>query len=122
MNNKVYFFPLADLHLLSILNSKVGWYLIKNTCTQLRGGFNISWSLFGTIPIPKTKISELEPLVDKMLQLNEELRALKDKLTDERGRIEEKISRTNMKIDNLVYGLYGITDEKDKRIIEESVQ
>lgn len=56
-----------------------------------------------------------------MLSLNKRLNELGDKMTVERQRIEEEINKTDAEIDELVYGLYGITDE-EKKIIEESLK
>ena len=52
-----------------------------------------------------------------MLQLNEILLKIGDKLTDERARIENIIEKTDCQIDELVYTVYGIT-EKEQKIIE----
>lgn len=60
-------------------------------------------------------------LVDKMLSLNKRLNELGDKKTDERAKIEEEIKKTDSEIDELVYKIYGITDE-EKKIIEESLK
>ena len=60
-------------------------------------------------------------LVDKMLSLNKRLNELRDKKTDERARIEEEINKADKEIDELVYTLYGITEE-EKEIIEESLK
>jgi hypothetical protein len=57
--------------------------------------------------------------VEKMLQLNEILLKIGDKLTDERARIENIIEKTDRQIDQLVYKVYGIT-EKEQKIIEGS--
>ncbi len=59
-------------------------------------------------------------LVDKMLSLNKRLNEIGDKKTDERARIEEEIKKTDAEIDELVYKLYGITEE-EKKIIEKSL-
>lgn len=41
--------------------------------------------------------------------------------TDERARIEEEIKKTDGEIDELVYTIYGITEE-EKKIIEDSLR
>ncbi|GAB4452312.1 MAG: hypothetical protein OHK0036_13770 [Bacteroidia bacterium] len=58
-------------------------------------------------------------LVDKMLTLNRRLNEIGDKKTDERARIEKEIKKTDAEIDEIVYKIYGITEE-EKKIIEES--
>ena len=47
--------------------------------------------------------------------------ALCDNKTEERARIEEEIKKTDAGIDELVYEIYGITED-EKRIIEESLK
>lgn len=119
-NNKLFFFPIEDLHLLAILNSKMCWYLIQRHCTRIMNGFNISWSYFGNIPVPKTKNPHLEKLASRMLDLNQRLAELQDKPTDEKREIEEEIQRVDKEIDALVYKLYGISED-EKKIIEASI-
>lgn len=60
-------------------------------------------------------------LVDKMLSLNKRLNEIGEKKTEERARIEDEIKRTDKEIDELVYKLYGITND-ERKIIEESLQ
>lgn len=57
----------------------------------------------------------------QMLDLNDRLKNLGDKFTDERRRIEEEIKKTDAEIDELVYDIYGIT-EKERKIIENSFE
>ncbi|MFH1820930.1 MAG: hypothetical protein ABH852_00585, partial [Methanobacteriota archaeon] len=75
---------------------------------------------FGNVPIAKASSPELERSVEKMLSLNKQLNEIGSKMTDQRRSIEEKIKQTDNEIDELVYKLYGITDE-EKKIIEESL-
>ena len=56
-----------------------------------------------------------------MLSLHKRLNELGEMQTPERERIEEDIKKTDAEIDELVYKLYGITDE-EKKIIEESLK
>jgi hypothetical protein len=71
--------------------------------------------------VPESQQQPLIKLVDKMLSLHKRLNELGDKKTDERAKIEEEIKKTDAEIDELVYKLYGITEE-EKRIIEESMK
>ncbi|MBN3037746.1 MAG: N-6 DNA methylase [Candidatus Diapherotrites archaeon] len=118
-NNANFFIPTEDLKLLAILNSKLGWFLISNTCTQIRGGYQLIWKYFGNVPIAKKESPELEKLAKKMLSLNKRLVGMGDKQTDERKRLEKEIAETDAKIDGLVYGLYGLTKE-EREIVEKS--
>ena len=57
-------------------------------------------------------------LVDRMLELNKKKQS--GKLTpSELDRLEREIAATDREIDELVYDLYGITDE-ERRVVEES--
>ena len=111
----------------SILNSKLidFYYKVNFATTHVGGGY---LDLRGTqiIELPIKILPELRQrpfieLVDKMLALNKRLNEIGDKKTDEKQRIEEEIKRTDAEIDELVYDLYGITEE-EKKIIEESLK
>ena len=67
----------------------------------------------------KIEYTNLIETVDKLLTLNNRLNEIGDKKTDERSRIEEEIDKTDEEIDNLVYKIYGITEE-EKRVIDRS--
>lgn len=69
---------------------------------------------------PETEQQPIIKLVEKMLSLNKRLNEIGDKKTDARQRIEEEINKTDAEINELVYELYGITEE-EKKIIEESL-
>jgi hypothetical protein len=84
-------------------------------------GFNISWSYFGNIPIPKTKDPQLTKLSLRMLSLKQRLIELQEKQTDEKSEVEQEIKKVDTEVDELVYKLYGITEE-EKKIIEESLK
>ncbi len=49
-------------------------------------------------------------LVDQMLELHKKKSALPP--SSEREKIEREIAVTDEKIDDIVYGLYGVTDEE----------
>jgi type II restriction/modification system DNA methylase subunit YeeA len=55
-----------------------------------------------------------------MLLLHQELNASENG-NDKHKKIEEKIKKTDAEIDELVYKIYGITEE-EKKIIEESLK
>ena len=120
-NSANFFILTDDKQLLAILNSKLGWFLIMNTCTQIQGGYQLIWKYFGKVPIAKKKSPELEKLSEKMISLNRRLAEIGDKRTDERVRLEDEIRKTDLEIDELVYKIYGITD-LEKKIIETSLQ
>jgi len=58
---------------------------------------------------------DLVALVERMLDLH---KRLKEAVGEEKKHLEHQIARTDRKIDNLVYELYGITEE-ERKIIDE---
>ena len=56
-----------------------------------------------------------------MPPLNKKLQEIGDKNTLEKQKIEQEIKKTDNEIDELVYQLYGITED-EKKIIEESLK
>jgi len=117
--------PTNSKYVLGILNSKLTSYFLKSICAERQGGFIEQKPVYvSQVPIKKpTKTEEIEITehVEKMLQLNEKLLEIGDKLTDERARIEDEIKKTDSEIDELVYKIYGITDD-EKAIIENSLK
>ncbi len=77
-NNSLWFLPTANMGLLSILNSKMGWWLIGKYCTQIQNGCQLIWKYFGQIPIPDTN-NNLALKADQMLSLNKELEEISGK-------------------------------------------
>jgi hypothetical protein len=117
-NNANFIIPVTDKKLLGILNSKLGWFLIKNNCTQIQSGFQLIGDYFKNIPISKNSSIELEKNVGEILKLNSQY----IHETSEKKKIEMAINiqKIDKEIDKLVYKLYEITDE-EKAIIESSV-
>jgi type I restriction-modification system DNA methylase subunit len=111
-------------YILALLNSKLFQYYYSMK-------FKASTDIFPKIRIAQVKKMPIKSdkkyeatlitLVDKMLSLNKRLNEIGDKKTDERADIEEEIKHTDNEIDELVYKIYGITDE-EKKIIEESLK
>jgi adenine-specific DNA-methyltransferase len=90
-------------YLLALLNSKVAFWFIKKTSTQMRGGwFSFESRYIKNIPIAtpsKSQKSEIESLVDKVLKMHNDSE-------------EKDASDLIMQIDQLVFGLYGLTAEE----------
>jgi type I restriction-modification system DNA methylase subunit len=112
VNDSNFIIPIPDKHLLAILNSKFGWFLISNTCTQVRGGYQLIWRYFRNIPIPKKRSPELEKESERMIRLTERIHALGKKQTEERVKLEKEANETSKRIDDLVYDLYELTTEE----------
>lgn len=110
--------------ILAILNSKlISFYYTKKNYDLSATFPKLRVNAFQKIPIPILSKTQQQPfilLVDKILSLNKHLNETDDKETDERAKIEEEIKKTDEKIDELVYQIYGITEE-EKKIIEATV-
>ena len=61
---------------------------------------------------------DLVAQVDKMLELNKRLAPIHNTPCNERDELLREINRTDNEIDNLVYDLYGLTEEEQKIVKE----
>lgn len=114
-------------YLCGILNSKLISFIYAEIFSGLRmsgGYFQFQAPQLRILPIVEDKSEEndkMAGLVSKNITLNKRLNEIGDKKTDERARIEEEIKKIDAEIDELVYEIYGITED-EKRIIEESLK
>ena len=123
-NNKVFIVPDGPKYLLGLLNSSLLRFFIHNICTDLQGNsFNFSGIFVGKAPIrvidfknssEKATHDKIVSLVDRMLDLHKKKAALPP--SAEREKLEREIAVTDEKIDEIVFELYGITDEERKEI------
>jgi len=113
-------------YILGLLNSGLLDWFIKQTATQMRGGyFSYESRFIRKLPIrtidftdasDKALHDRMVELVSTMLKLHEDLQAAK---TDhEKTTLHRQIDATDKQIDQLVYEFYGLTD-KEIRIVEE---
>ncbi|MBI4981416.1 N-6 DNA methylase [Candidatus Woesearchaeota archaeon] len=111
--------------LLALLNSQLFEYLYYLSNPQKGKVFaEIKPSAIKNLPLKIGTEKEQQPLinlVERMLSLNKRLNELKDKSTYEKSKIETEIKKTDKEIDELVYKIYGITEE-EKEIIKESLK
>jgi len=112
-------------YLLSLLNSKLLTFYLKNKLITNKQGFPqvLMWQL-GQLPIKtidftnkdeKAQHDKMIELVETMLQLNKDLHNAK--LPEQKEQLKARIDYTDKKIDKLVYDLYGLTEE-EIRIVE----
>jgi len=126
-NSALWIIPSPDLYLLGILNSKVGWFLVSQFCTRIQNGYQLIYKYLHQIPVPSPSSACCEParhdqmveLVEGMLQLHAGLAAAKT--PDEKKTLQRQIDATDRQIDQLVYELYGLTDDEIK-IVEEATR
>jgi hypothetical protein len=123
-NNAVWITPISDKTLLGILNSKLGWFMISNYCTQIQNGYQLIFNYLGKIPIRVINFSDSQDvarddrmvsLVDRMLSLHKQLKEART--PHEQTALQRQIEATDRQIDALVYELYGLTEE-EIRIVE----
>lgn len=114
-------------YLLAILNSPLLTCFLKETGSALRGGyFRMKTAYLNPFPIrtinfserdDKTKHDQIVILVDQMLALK--LKVKNAKTPHEKTTLDRQIAATDRQIDQLVYELYGLTEE-EIRIVEKS--
>jgi hypothetical protein len=107
LNAPAVFLPTDAKWLLGLLNSKVVWYFLKTICVLRSGGFiEVKPQYFEQIPIPPIKDTDkknLNSLVDQIISAKK-----KDPIADTRA--------FEKQIDQMVYKLYGLTDEEIKAV------
>ncbi len=125
--NTTYIICSDDKYLLGILNSALMTFFYKNSFAAYRGGYLRFFAQYlEKLPIrtldfnnPSEKAihDKLVSFVDRMRELHKKKAALPP--SAEREKIEREIAVTDEKIDETVYGLYGMTDE-DRNIVQHS--
>jgi adenine-specific DNA-methyltransferase len=101
-NNSIWIIPRDDKFLVGILNSKMGWWLISKYCTVIQNGYQLIWKYFGQIPVPNilgAQKTQMEKYVNQILL------AKKQNPSVDTHKLEEQI-------DQLIYSLYGLTEEE----------
>jgi len=107
------------LYVTGLLNSRLLDFFLRKVTTRFHGGyFAANKQYIEQLPIRRINFDnpeekkihdDLIALVERMLELN---KRLKDAVGRERGELERKIERTDREIDELVYRLYGLTEEE----------
>ncbi len=113
----------SPLSLLGVLNSKLVSYLyVKHVTQAVKDDFaQVTIKDISSLPCPRPEClgndSELADLAKTMLDLHKKLKEAKT--SHDKTLIQRQISDTDKQIDELVYELYGLTDEEIK-IVEQS--
>ena len=126
--NTTYFIPGADLGLLGLLNSRFAQFYFQQVCAGLEGQDGVYLRFFGqyleNFPVPLAEdlklgrgeeVKSLCQLVESVIQANQSQTATQT--AHERSAIDRHIAVIERKIDQLVYGLYGLTDD-EVRVVE----
>lgn len=113
-NDKTSIIPIDDKYLLGILNSKATDYFFKSIGATRQGGyFEYKPMYISRLPIPDANQDvhdQIVHLVETMLQLQKEKQQAS--LPDKLSQLEARIKYTDDKIDQLVYKLYGLSEEE----------
>jgi hypothetical protein len=128
-NDKTTIIPTSDKYLLGLISSKlIDFYMHSISSTKRGGYFEYKPMYISKLPIRTIDFSDsseqqdhnrIVGLVDTMLRLHKELQSAK---TDhEKSLIQRQIDATDKQIDQLVYELYGLTEEEIK-IVEEGTK
>ena len=126
ITNTLLAIPRNDPFLAAVLNSSLGRFLITSICTLTDRGYHLSPAQLGKFPVitpdfdkisDKTRHNTMVALVTQMLSLHQYLQ--KTKTDQERRLVKQEIEATDVKIDALVYDLYGLTAE-EIAVIEET--
>jgi len=120
----LYLFGLRDIidvkYLMGILNAKLFVFIYRLLALELgRTLAQVKPTVLAQLPIrtidfsnsdDKRQHDKIVSLVERMLGLNKKLREAK--VPGEKERLQREINATDKQIDNLVYKLYGLTDEE----------
>jgi len=113
---------LSPAFVLGILNSKLSFWVLRQTSNIFRGGWiTCTKQYFGELPIVRLDFSNPaeKALHDKLVALVEKMLALMPKLRGaisetEKAALQNAVTTTNAEIDSLVYEMYGLTAEEIK--------
>jgi len=114
--------------LLGLLNSKLLDWFLKQASSTFRGGYySCSRQFIEKLPIrtidfsdstDKARHDQMVKLVEQILDLNERL--AQAKVPETKTVIQRQIETTDRQIDQLVYELYGLTEDEIKIVITHS--
>ncbi len=120
----------SDLYVLGVLNSRLIHYVYRYTTVPKANGFLIYKTMYlNNVPMRRIDFSSgaegathdnIVQLVERMTELKNELGSKGEAHDEERARIEREMERTDREIDDLVYDLYGLTQEERAIVEDES--
>jgi len=112
--NTAYIIPIDDKLILAILNSKVTHFYYSRITSSIRGGYmRFIRQYLETIPIPtvfNTSTGQILKIADNVLNLKNQINS--SSLTTDRQQLQRAIDHAERRIDELVYELYGLSEEE----------
>ena len=119
--------PVKPEYLLGLLNSRLLFWRLRQTSNLFRGGWiTCTKQYFGELPIRTVDFSDpgekghhdkMVSLVERMLDLHKRL--AKAKNPNEKDRLQREIDAADRQMDQLVYELYGLSEEEIKIVETE---
>ncbi|HCC59747.1 MAG: hypothetical protein A2402_02515 [Candidatus Staskawiczbacteria bacterium RIFOXYC1_FULL_37_43] len=103
-------------YLTAILNSKITAFWLKNKGKMQGNNYQLDKEPLVAVPIyigDKNQQKQIIVLVDKILKLNKDLQKATEN-SNKWNLIKSEIEKTDKKIDQEVYNLYGLTEEEIK--------
>lgn len=94
---------------ISILNSRLGWWLISKYCTAIQNGYQLIWKYFGQVPIANGN----EKIKKSVLLLVDQILIIK------KQNPSASIAALESEIDLLVYQQYELTEEEIRIVKNE---
>jgi len=124
--NTAYCLGVDDLYLLGLLNSQLFWFSISNISIPfgIRAGsyrYRLIYQYMEKVPIrvinfsdatDKARHDKMISLVQRTLDLHKQLAAAKN--PNDKTNLQREIESIDWQIDQLVYELYGLTEEEIK--------
>ncbi|AGB03898.1 Eco57I restriction-modification methylase domain-containing protein [Methanoregula formicica] len=108
-----------DPYLAAILNSTLGRFIIWHICPYTDRGYHMSPASLGKFPVivPDFEKFSDKKIYEKIMLLVSQMISLQDycsrtKTDQERRFVQQEIDATDVRIDALVYELYGLTSEE----------
>jgi hypothetical protein len=108
---------LADDYILALLNSNLLTYFLMKTSSNLRGGyFTMKPAYVDRFPLKATFLAKEEKeIYEQIIQTVKRINTISNTKSDT---VRREVITLKEKIDELIYGLYGLTDEE--RLIVDS--
>lgn len=103
-------------YILALMNSSLfSWYYAKKFSNESTLTVNVSKAYLSQLPIKDISAEAQKPLIDlaeKMLKLADRLNQTDESFKSRIQEIREEMFETDLKIDEAVYDLYGLTQEE----------
>ncbi|MGC8621988.1 MAG: Eco57I restriction-modification methylase domain-containing protein [Caldisphaera sp.] len=114
-------------YLLAVLNSQIMnfYYKYRYSQTHIGGGyFAINGKQLGNLPIKlinTEKQQDIISMVDRILEIKNQLHLLKENNTDEKKRLDAKVIRYEQQINDKIFKIYDLSDA-EITIIKDAIE